>query len=154
MIKYIFDLDNTLVYTDELNNEAYNYALKVLNKDTIDIDSRITREIVFLKIKLNEDEKKTILKIKQEYFIENIKKLKLNEQLISFLKSQNPEDCILWTKADKNRVEAILNYFDLKKYFIWIFYSDKTNIINDINFMTKKLCCSKCDLIIFDDIKY
>lgn len=153
MIKYIFDLDNTLVYTDELNNEAYNYALKVLNKDTIDIDSRITREIVFLKIKLNEDEKKTILKIKQEYFIENIKKLKLNEQLISFLKSQNPEDCILWTKADKNRVEAILNYFDLKKYFIWIFYSDKTNIINDINFMTKKLCCSKCDLIIFDDIK-
>ena len=137
MIKYIFDLDNTLVYTDELNNEAYNYALKVLNKDTIDIDSRITREIVFLKIKLNEDEKKTILKIKQEYFIENIKKLKLNEQLISFLKSQNPEDCILWTKADKNRVEAILNYFDLKKYFIWIFYSDKTNIINDINFMTK-----------------
>ena len=120
MIKYIFDLDNTLVYTDELNNEAYNYALKVLNKDTIDIDSRITREIVFLKIKLNEDEKKTILKIKQEYFIENIKKLKLNEQLISFLKSQNPEDCILWTKADKNRVEAILNYFDLKKYFIWI----------------------------------
>ena len=78
----------------------------------------------------------------------------INEQLISFLKSQNPEDCILWTKADKNRVEAILNYFDLKKYFIWIFYSDKTNIINDINFMTKKLCCSKCDLIIFDDIKY
>ena len=49
MKKYVFDLDNTLVYSNSLNNESYNYALRLLGKSYLTEIKRITRNVVFQK---------------------------------------------------------------------------------------------------------
>ena len=73
--KYVFDLDNTLVYTNSLNNESYNYALRLLGKSYLTEIKRITRNVVFQKYNLSVDEKKRLIEYKQNYFLKNIKLL-------------------------------------------------------------------------------
>ena len=68
MYKQIFDLDNTIVFTDELNSEAYNYALVLNGKEPIYDVKRLTREVIFSRFKLTETEKENVVKIKQNYF--------------------------------------------------------------------------------------
>ena len=65
MVKYVFDLDDTLVATTALNNDAYNYALEKHGYSRITTRHRITRnELDYIpKEKLNE-----IIADKQLYF--------------------------------------------------------------------------------------
>ena len=41
---YVVDLDDTLVLTKHLNNDAYNYALEKNGKSRIKTNKRLTRE--------------------------------------------------------------------------------------------------------------
>lgn len=69
MKRYVFDLDNTLIYTDSLNNDSYNYALSLQGLAPINDCKRITRDIVFKKYpNLNNVQKNKIIELKQEYF--------------------------------------------------------------------------------------
>lgn len=151
MYKYIFDLDNTLVFTDDLNNEAYNYALVKLDKKPIYDKKRITREIVFSKYELTEEEKNYLVNLKQEYFLENVEKIHKNEDLLKFLTSKSPADCILWTSAEKCRVEAILSYLSLFNAFSWIIYSSKISIEKDLDKICKHFQCSKSRLVFYEN---
>ena len=56
MVKYVFDLDDTLVATTALNNDSYNYALEKHGYLRITTRHRITRnELDYIpKEKLNE----------------------------------------------------------------------------------------------------
>lgn len=47
MKRHVFDLDNTLIYTDLLNNDSYNYALNLLGLATI-VDCKGLLEMLFL----------------------------------------------------------------------------------------------------------
>ena len=49
MKKYIYDLDNTLVYSNYLNNYSYNYALKVKGIHPVNGYERITRDVIIKK---------------------------------------------------------------------------------------------------------
>ena len=90
----VFDLDNTLVFTDKLNNESYNFALTKIGKERIVDVKRITRNIVNTVYELTGDEKQQLIKTKQEYFVNNISKIELNEDLISKLKELDSSKCI------------------------------------------------------------
>lgn len=150
MHKYIFDLDNTLVFTDDLNNEAYNYALISYNKKPIHDVKRITREVVFSRYVLTEDEKNSLVALKQKYFINNIDKIQKNEDLLEFLISKSSADCILWTSAEDCRVEAILSYLNLHNAFSLIIKSKKLDIEKDLDIICKHFNCSKSQLKIYD----
>lgn len=64
-MKYIFDLDDTLIYSTALNNDAYNYALEKFGYPRINTSKRLTRE----KLKFISSEKlKKIIEEKQKYF--------------------------------------------------------------------------------------
>ena len=65
---YVFDLDNTLVFTDALNNEAYNFILKKFGLSEIQNVERITREVVFQKYPEVEKWKDEIIVLKQKFF--------------------------------------------------------------------------------------
>ena len=148
----VFDLDNTLVFTDKLNNESYNFALLNMGKEEITDVKRITRDIVGVRYGLTDDEKRVIVKTKQQYFINNIDKIELNDALILKLKKLEPNNCILWTRAERVRTESILKHLQIIDCFSKIFYSPKIDLEGDI----KKICsffnCRKEDLIFYDDI--
>ena len=86
--RYVFDLDNTLVMTDNLNNTAYNYALSCVGFQPIVGVQRITRKEIFNSIpNLTLSQKKQIVELKQNYFIKNINDTVLNLELYSLLES-------------------------------------------------------------------
>lgn len=152
---YVFDLDNTLIYTDYLNNESYKFALckiGIENFEDINYSKRITRDYIHIRYpNLSDNEIKRLISIKQEYFINNIDKTILNKKLIDYINIISNKNCILWTMADKERVEAILEYYDLKRNFFDIYYSKKINIKQDIEYICNTYKCKINNLIFCDE---
>ena len=62
---YVVDLDDTLVSTKNLNNDAYNYALEQNGQSRIKTSKRLTRE------NLGETLSKKLIADKQNYFTQN-----------------------------------------------------------------------------------
>lgn len=152
MKRYVFDLDNTIVFTDLLNNESYNHALKKLGLEPINNCLRITRDIIFNKYPyLSDAEKIEIIAFKQEYFANNLDKTYANNQLLKLLEVQNLGMCILWTSADEARVLAILKYYRILNAFKNIVFSNKSNIIQDVEKICELFGCSLEHLIFYED---
>ncbi|MBQ9114670.1 MAG: HAD hydrolase-like protein [Clostridia bacterium] len=151
MKKYIVDLDNTLVFTNRLNNEAYNYALYKIGKRKIKSTGRITRQEVFRSVDLTEKEKEKLVKIKQDYFINNLDKIEVNQKLLALLEKAGRENSVLWTRAEPTRVKPILLYYDLRNKFSYIYYSEKKELQKDMDHICTIVGCDNKELIIFDD---
>ena len=128
---YVVDLDDTLVLTKNLNNDAYNFALEQNGQGRIKTNKRLTRE------NLGEMPSKKLIADKQNYFAQKWLKYRVvvNQELLSLLKKQERKNCYLWTSADKNRADFILKELDLYKYFNKIIFDDK----KDINSSLKRL---------------
>ncbi len=128
---YVVDLDDTLVLTKNLNNDAYNYALEQNGQKRIKTAKRITRD------NLKNKHNKQIISDKQNYFAQKWLKYRVvvNEEILKVLQNQNKENCYLWTSADKDRVEYLLKELDLYKYFNKVIYDDK----KDLNSSLKRL---------------
>ena len=151
MKRYVFDLDNTLVYTDKLNTEAYNFALMQIGRKPIENVQRITRNVVLSHYALDENEIHDLIALKQKFFAQNIKKVCINREMVSFLRKLDPEKCILWTRAEQSRTECILEEFELKNCFLNILYSSKTDIAKDIRAICEIFQCQQEDLRFYDD---
>ena len=150
--RYIFDLDNTLIYTNILNNYSYNYALQLQGIAPILDCKRITRKIVYIKYPhLNNMLKDKIIELKQEFFIKNIQDTKPNEPLLKFLKSQNADYCVLWTSADKARVQALLEYYKISDDFMKILFSKKSNVLQDVDSICELFSCKSEQLVFYED---
>lgn len=128
---YVVDLDDTLVLTKNLNNDAYNFALEKNGQKRFSSNKRITRE------DLNNIPKNQIITDKQNYFTQKWLKYRVvvNDDILDLLKTQDKANCYLWTSADKNRAEFILKELDLYKYFNKVVYDDK----KDFNSSLKRL---------------
>lgn len=152
MKKYVFDLDNTLIFTDTLNNISYNFSLKKMGLKEIKANYRITRKEVFEKYKdLTKYEKEKIESMKQEYFKQHLEKTSANLDLFKILKKTERENCILWTSASYKRVIPLLEYYDILLEFKEIIYSDKKNLEKDIERICKIFSCKKENLYFYED---
>lgn len=149
---YIFDFDNTLIFTDSLNNKSYNYALESVDLNPIPNYKRITREILHKEYPtLSEFKINEIIELKQMYFITNLMYSHLNSYLFNLLSFENSSNCIIWTSASQNRVIPTLIYHNIKDYFKLIYYSNKNNLYSDIAELCSLMNCRIDDLIIFED---
>ena len=149
--RYVFDLDNTLIMTDELTNISYNYALAQLGLQPI-TSIRITRNIVFANYpSLTDFQRDKIIALKQSYFMDNINLTSLNINLITLLRSKEVAHCILWTSADKERVLALLRYYHLEKHFANIVFSKKRMLGDDIKIICDVFNCNSASLLFFED---
>ena len=121
---YVVDLDDTLVLTKNLNNDAYNFALEQNGQKRIRTAKRLTRE------NLNVSPSKKLITDKQNYFAQKWLKYRVvvNEEILNLLKNQDKENCYLWTSSDKNRADFILKELDLYKYFNKIIFDHKKNL--------------------------
>ena len=128
---YVVDLDDTLVLTKNLNNDAYNFALEQNGQRRIKTNNRLTRE------NFDETDSKKLIIDKQNYFAQKWLKYRVvvNEEILNLLNNQDKENCYLWTSADKNRADFILKELDLYKYFNKVIYDDK----KDLNSSLKRL---------------
>ena len=146
---YVVDLDDTLVLTKNLNNDAYNFALEQNGKSRVKTNKRITRE------NLDETPSEKIITDKQNYLAQKWLKYRVivNEEILSILRKQNKENCYLWTSADKNRAEYLLNELDLNKYFNKVIYDDKKDLNSSLKRL-KDITKSNVFLIFEDNEKF
>lgn len=150
--RYIFDLDNTLIYTNILNNNSYNYALQQQGLEPILDYERITRDIVFIKYPhLNNELKNKIIELKQEFFVNNIQDTRPNKTLFKTLKSHNNDYCVLWTSADEARVQALLEYYIISDDFKKILFSKKSNVLQDVERICELFGCKSEQLVFYED---
>lgn len=128
---FLFDLDGTIILTDEI---YYNVWDEILKKYNI----KITEEIFKKYIQGNNDNyvKNTLLKnivisvkemskLKDELFIKNIKKIKIIDGIMDILnciKKQGHKCCIV-TNCNKNVALKIIEYLKIDIYFDFIISS-------------------------------
>lgn len=152
MKRYVFDLDNTLIYTDSLNNDSYNYALNRQGLAPIKGCKRLTQDIIFHRYRdMNNAQKNEIIESKQEYFVNNLNSTVPNTSLLQVLKAQSVESCMLWTSANKTRVLAILEYYNICNAFRKILYSNKIEVTQDINKICELFECDLEQLVFYED---
>ena len=84
---YVVDLDDTLVLTKNLNNDAYNFALEQNGQKRIRTAKRLTRE------NLNASPSKKLITDKQNYFAQKWLKYRVvvNQEILSILRKQNKD---------------------------------------------------------------
>jgi FMN phosphatase YigB (HAD superfamily) len=146
---YVVDLDDTLVSTKNLNNDAYNFALKNNGHKRLKTRKRLTRE------NLGETLSKKLIADKQNYFTQKWLKYRVvvNEDILKILQNQDKENCYLWTSADKNRADFILKELDLYKYFNKVIYDDKKDLNSSLKRL-KDITKSNVFLIFEDNEKF
>ena len=128
---YFIDLDDTLVNTTPLNNDAYNYALEKYGYQRLNTEQRITRE----NLKIKPSELSKIIHEKQKYFSLPwlYYRVVINQKLLNILKDNPKDNCYIWTKADKKRAYAVIKQCRLSKYFNGIIFDDKKNLCDSLN---------------------
>ena len=128
-MKLLIDLDDTLVNTTSLNNDAYSYALEKFGFNRINKNDRITRDI------LNVSDKnllECIIQEKQKYFTSDWLSYRtiINDILIEKIKNYKSLDCYLWTKSNNSRAIQTLDKCNLSKHFKDIIFDNKTSFDN------------------------
>lgn len=133
-MKYIFDLDDTLISSTALNNDAYNYALEKYGYPRFNTNGRLTRDrFKFIPTPILNK----IIREKQRYFTSRWLpyRIILNTELFDKLKDYEKDNCYLWTKASPHRVESILKYCGLRKFFNKVIFDDKIKFHNSIRIL-------------------
>ncbi len=145
----LFDLDGTLTNTSNIHKHS---LFKVLNIDNTDNLSGLNTKQILSKLNLSHKLEEITL-LKNNYFKEEIKKLKLNDfnylqQLKSFYKLG------LITNSSKDSTEIILNHFNLNYFDIIVTSSDVFyNKPNPEPYLLglHKLNLSPYEVIVFED---
>lgn len=142
------DLDDTLVSTTKLNNDAYNFALETLNYKTIISNNRLTRENFNF---LSKEKLELLKKLKQQYFCMPWIKYRTiqNFNLFQIIKSNKKENNFIWTKADRCRTYKMFEALNLNKYFNDIIFDTKENFERSINLIKCK--ANSKDFIIYEN---
>lgn len=152
IIYYIFDGEGTLFFTDDLNNESYNYALLENNLHPLENMHRITRKtIIDVYNGLDKSVLDEIIQQKQRYFVNHIDKVKGNHFLFNIISKIGKNQSILWTASDCNKMEHILDKFHIKSSFNKIIFSDKKDIAKDLNEICDFFHCTYKQLLIFEN---
>lgn len=120
----MFDLDGTLVNTNDINYFAYKEALNEYNYDIgyeyFSKDCNGINYKVFLSnIIKNPDDMEPIHKRKKELYKKHIGKGKLNKPLIDMIKGlkKNGYKIALVSAANKQNIEDVLNHFKISDLF-------------------------------------
>lgn len=152
MYRYLFDMDGSLFFSDELNGESYNYALRKFGYEAISCSERLTRSVVKRCYpRMSAYDLDRIIEAKQDYFMANVRSVRENEILLSLLKTIGPRRSVLWTAGSRKRIEEMLKAFSLEDAFSQRFYSLKQDIPSDVNRICTVLQCRKEHLAVFED---
>ncbi|MCL2630405.1 MAG: hypothetical protein FWD49_02630 [Firmicutes bacterium] len=124
----IVDLDDTLVASTKLNNDAYNYALEKLGFAEIKTSGRITRKSL---AHLSPEMLTKVISEKQNYFTRDWMpyRLTINSKLIHKMIWAGKENCFIWTKSEKGRAMAIIEKLRIDKIISGVIFDDKKDFL-------------------------
>lgn len=154
----LFDMDGTLIHTDNANNIAYKLAIRdVLGEIPDDLFNniyRIRQVDVRNAIKnISEEQFNQIVTYKNEYYKKNLSATYLIDNVVDLLKLHHKtHKCILVSDACCDRVMQTLEYFNLKNKFYGII--TKEDCIDNKNKFTSAISKFKLDpdeLWVFED---
>ena len=149
-MKHIFDMDNTLVYTDEANNEAYNTALEKMGMVPLRGEMRITREIVLNAYPmLTAEEIKRIVETKKSCYC--VEKTYVNEELLQYVRGRERENCFIWSCANRERAFSLMDYHGMDGLFSNIYFSPKADICREYKEMIRYFDIENEDITVYED---
>ena len=135
---HIVDVDNTSVFTDELNTAGYIHALAYMALEPRKGVPRITREIVQEWYpQLSEYDLVHMATLKQAYVESHLDMSQLNDSVARVLSTYGSERCALWTAANPERIRMLLRYHMVTDYRA-IRFSNKTE--NDVDHGVQDFC--------------
>lgn len=119
---FVFDLDNTLIMTDDANNQAYADAIQMIigTKPQLGLSSRFTRlDLRRIYPQITDDKFDRIIEVKQDLFEHYIDKTVLNVNLTKILRtlSQNGNETILLTSCRRNRAIQLCAHYNIHQLF-------------------------------------
>ena len=154
---FAFDLDNTLIMTDDANNLAYADAVqKVLGmRPHLAKSTRYTRSDLKSSFpQLTDDQFDRIIKMKQGLFGSYIDKTILNINLSMILRtlSQNGNETILLTSSHRKRAIQLCTHYDILQFFSLCYYyedyqHDKYSFLKSEGFDLQSVVLFENDLI-------
>ncbi len=153
----ICDIDNTLLFTDKLNSNAYIYAAKILKiqlPDAVLNAPRITASLIKKYAKnINNSTFEKLQDKKLNYFLGHLEQIKINQKLLNEIK-ENSDFIYLWTSSNERR--ALAECCVLKIPFDELISFDKKNssvkVLRKMIFgIMTKIKISSADIIVYDD---
>lgn len=154
-MNYIFDLDNTLIYTDFANNIAYREAVKnIIGADLEICCSRITRDsIAMLFPNLSATEMSKVIQEKEHQYEKHINKTILNTALVDVLKYMKGKNMssILLTYSSKHRAEQLLRFHGISNLFSAKYYKEDYEGKSKYKYATTTLGLNGSDIILFEN---
>lgn len=149
-MNYIFDLDNTLVYTNQANNDAYNAALRREHLAPIQWEGRIVRSVVReVYPQLTDDQLQRIIRSKQACY--PFERTQVNAPLLRYVKALGRERCFLWSGADQGRARSLMDYHHLNGLFSAAEFSEKTDVLREFDALVRRFSLDPRDLTVFED---
>lgn len=133
----IFDLDGTIVNTDEANFLAYKEAVREIEKK--DLSSLYSKNERFTRNKLKEilpmlntQEYNEIVKIKNAVYHKYLQKSSINTSILKIINNfSKTNKIILATKSHKERADLVLKHHNLVDIFDYKFYKNYYNKENN-----------------------
>ena len=154
----LFDMDGTLIHTDNANNIAYKLAIRdVLGEVPDDLFNnvyRIRQVDVKNAIKnISEEQFNQIVTYKNEYYKKNLSATYLIDNVVDLLKLHHKtHKCILVSDACCDRVMQTLEYFNLKnKFYAIITKEDCIDNKNKLTSAISKFKLNPDELWVFED---
>lgn len=149
-MKYIFDLDNTLVFTDQANNVVYNEALERAGLSPLQVEGRITRGTVRATYpQLSRSQFDQIVAEKQAAFSPAL--TWVNRPLLERAANWGRENCLVWSSADRARAISLMEYHGLWAYFFDVCFSPKRDVCQELKKILRRYSISQEDVVIFED---
>lgn len=125
-----FDMDGTLINTDYANFLSYKKAIHLVTNNGLELsyNPKVRFNRSFLKIALpglQQSDYEEITRKKEEYYIEFLSEIKLNEVIAEVLfKYSKTNKTVLVSNCRKDRVIITLNHFGLTDKFSNIFFRE------------------------------
>lgn len=127
----VFDLDGTIIYSVEYHSIAFKNAVKKLGYKNYNQLYKKFKKLVGMPIEeilkilipgINKEEVKRIEKLKTEYFLKNLKQIKLNKRLIEIIKKVRARGIktAIFTSTSKKLTKIILKKFKIYQYFDYL----------------------------------
>lgn len=151
---FVFDLDNTLVETNQANNMAYKEAIEKYIGRNVEIKrQRFTRTDLPIQFPhLSPSQIRKIVELKEELYRNYLCHTVLNKELFKTLKLLHTigHETVLLTECRKSRAVQICSYHKLCPYFSYHFYKEDYNDRNKYTFLNEHVThCS--NVVLFEN---
>lgn len=147
----VFDLDGTLVDTDEANGLAYQRAVQEITGIQLPLDGcRITRETIRQNLGMDNETISRIAACKELIF-PNYLNTTIPLPALQIVRHLTGSHVVLLTLARRNRAISVLDYHNARSYFNSMYFKEDYGGLSKFEFLRTQLLYNLSDIILFEN---